>query len=81
MVVSVQFCGAQRRITRTHEIKVPLSETGQVRDVLDQIKRAYPGLFSDERAIMVSVNNKISTPERFLAADDKIVLLPHIGGG
>ncbi|MCD4717090.1 MAG: MoaD/ThiS family protein [Desulfobacterales bacterium] len=81
MVVSVEFYGAQRALTRTHEVKVPLPENGRVRDVAKYIGHRYPGLTLNEDNFLVMVNNKASTLNHILCYNDKIAFLPHIGGG
>jgi molybdopterin converting factor small subunit len=81
MMVSVQFCGVQRALTRTHEIEVPLGEKGRVRDVFAYLVECYPGLPLNNNSIFVTVNNKISTIDQPLRPNDTITFLPHIGGG
>ena len=81
MVVSVEFHGAQRKLTRTHEVKVPLLENGRVRDVAKYICHRYPGLTLSEENFLVIVNNKVSSLNHILDYNDKIAFLPHIGGG
>jgi molybdopterin converting factor small subunit len=81
MVVSVEFYGAQRALTQTHEVKVPLPENGRVRDVAEYIGYRYPDLTLSEESFLVIVNNKASTLNHILNCNDKITFLPHIGGG
>jgi molybdopterin converting factor small subunit len=81
MVVSVEFYGAQRKLTRTHEVKVPLTENGRVREVAKYISHRYPGLTLSEENFLVIVNNKVSGLNHILDCNDKIAFLPHIGGG
>jgi len=81
MVVSVQFHGGQRALTRTHEIQVPLQEDGRVSDVFVYVKNRYPDLKLSQEAVLVSVNDKVSTMNHVLNSADRITFLPHIGGG
>ena len=81
LLVSVQFCGSQRAVTRINAIEMPLEGGWQVKDILNQINDSFPGLTLDERDITVSVNNKVSTMHHNLNANDTIAFLPHIGGG
>ena len=81
MVVSVQFHGAQRALTQSNEIRVPLSGERRVSDVLLYIKNSYPELELNGSDFLVTVNNKVSTMNGTLNPNDKITFLPHIGGG
>ena len=81
MVVSVEFFGAQRALTKTAKVQVPLAENGQVRDVFTYLTGYYPDLTLSEEAVVVTVNNKTSTMNHALKPADKIVFLPHVGGG
>ena len=81
MVVSVQFCGFQRAITRTEELEVSLLDNSRVDDLFLHVKRCYPDLPLSRRDVTVSVNDKVSALDRLLKPADRISFLPHIGGG
>lgn len=81
MVVSVQFYGAQRALTKTSEILVPLQKDGRVSDIFRHVRSWYPDLKLSKKDVLVSVNNKVSRMDHVLMANDKIAFLPHIGGG
>jgi len=81
MVVSVQFFGVQRALTKTNEIQVPLTENGKVRDVFKYIRDRYPDLLLNEEGVLVTVNNKVSTMNHILNPNDNVAFLPHVGGG
>lgn len=81
MVVSVKFFGAQRALTHTREIQVSLSKNGRVDDVFVYLMNSYPELPLRKEDVLVTVNNKSSSMNYSLQADDNIVFLPHIGGG
>jgi molybdopterin converting factor small subunit len=81
MVVSVQFCGVHRTLTKRHEIQVPIFENGRVSDVFVYVRGQYPELPLSETDTLVTVNNNVSTMDHVLYPDDKITFLPHIGGG
>lgn len=81
MYVSVTFLGLQRAQARTGQIRIPLSNKTRVVDVLAYIKRSYPGLPFPEDAILVAVNDKISSMERILKNKDNVTFLPFLGGG
>ncbi len=81
MVVSVQFFGAQRSLTKTSEIQIPLTENGRVSDVFVYLIDCYPDLHLSEEDVLVTVNNKTSNMNHTLNPDDNITFLPHVGGG
>jgi len=81
MVVSVQFCGVQRSLTRTNEMEIPLPNEGRVRDVFAYLLACFPGLPLNNDSVFVTVNNKISNIEQTLRPHDTVTFLPHIGGG
>jgi len=81
MRVSVQFYGAQRALTGTQEILVPLSNNQRISDVFLYIRECFPKLKLSEEDILITLNNKISTMDQMLSPKDRIAFLPHIGGG
>lgn len=81
MVVSVHFCGVQRAHTKARQIEVPVIKDGRVSDVFLYLKESYPNLPLDEKDLLVTVNNHVSSMKHSLNPHDKIVFLPHIGGG
>ena len=80
MVVSVNFYGLQRKATQTDNIRISLKKGRRVTDVLTHIRECYPDLPLTED-VLVTVNNQVSTMDQMLKADDRISLIPHIGGG
>jgi molybdopterin converting factor small subunit len=81
MVISIDFCGIQRSITRTDKIDISLFDHARVTDVLKLLRDLYPDLPLDEKTVTATVNLEISSMDRVLKADDKVSFLPHIGGG
>jgi len=81
MYVSVTFLGLQRVHTHIDQIRVPLARETRVADVLAYVKASYPDLPIADDAIVVAVNNKISTMERTLKNKDNVIFLPFLGGG
>ena len=81
MKVFVTFCGLHRLMTKTDQIRVPILTQSRVDDILSYLKRCYPDLPLGEDAILVTVNNRVSSADRGLEAGDRIALMPHIGGG
>jgi len=81
MVVSVEFFGVQRALTKTAKIQIPLAENGRVRDVFGYLMGYYPNLTLREEAVVVTVNDITSNMNHILKPADTIVFLPHVGGG
>jgi len=81
MTVSVQFHGHHRVMTRTSEIRMPLSKDTRVKDVITYVSDLYPGLRLNDSKILVVVNNSITTMDHTLNPNDKITFLPPVGGG
>ena len=81
MVVSVQFHGVHRAITRVNEVRFALASNARVSDLVKRIERTYPDLQLSRDDIMVSINDQVSTMNHSLNPEDKISFLPHIGGG
>jgi molybdopterin converting factor small subunit len=81
VVVSVQFFGAQRALTKTSTLQIPLTHNGRVSDVFQYLMDFYPNLPLREEDVLVTVNNNTTNMNHALNADDKIVFLPHVGGG
>ncbi len=81
MVISVNFSGLQRKLTRKDQIKIPLSKETRVSDLLGYMRACYPELPLNENVLMITVNNQVSKLDRILESDDNISFIPHIGGG
>jgi molybdopterin converting factor small subunit len=81
MYVSVTFLGLQRAKAQSDQIQSRFSKNPRVADVLAYIKKHHPELPFPEDAILVAVNNKISSMERILKNKDNVTFLPFLGGG
>ncbi|MBW2324386.1 MAG: MoaD/ThiS family protein [Deltaproteobacteria bacterium] len=81
MFVSVKLLGLQRTLTQKDRIQVPFSKGTRVADVFAYIRESFPELPFSEKALLVTVNDKVSTMDRILKSDDDISFLPFIGGG
>ena len=81
MVISVDFNGSQREVTRTRRIDIQLKKGKRVNDVLSRVKDLYPDLSLKEDSYLVTVNNQVTDKEQILKANDRVSLIPHIGGG
>ena len=81
MVVSIEFYGTQRVITKTDSIAMPITEKTRVNDALEYVRRQYPALPLDEGMVLVTVNQEMAPLDRILRADDTVSFLPFIHGG
>jgi len=81
MVVSIEFSGMQRILTKTDGIDMPITEKTRVNDALEYVRHQYPALHLDEGMILITVNQKIASLDRILMANDTVSFLPLIGGG
>lgn len=81
MVVSIDFYGTQRAVTKTGGIDMPITEKTRVMDALRYIRHQYPNLSLDERRVLITVNQEMASPDRLLRANDTVSFLPFICGG
>jgi molybdopterin converting factor small subunit len=81
MYISVTFLGLQRAKARNDQIEIRFAKKARVADVLAYIKKHHPELPFPENAILVAVNNKLSSMERILENKDNVTFLPFLGGG
>ncbi|MBU2608660.1 MAG: MoaD/ThiS family protein [Chloroflexi bacterium] len=81
MVVSIEFYGTQRVITKTDGIAMPITEKTRVNDALEYVRHQYPTLPLDEGMVLVTVNQEMAPLDRILRANDTVSFLPFIHGG
>ena len=81
VVVSVQFFGTQRALTKTRDIKIQLTNNGRVKDVFRHLLDCYPDFPLKEEEAMITVNNRATNMNHVLRPEDRVVFLPHLGGG
>jgi len=81
MVVSIEFYGTQRVITKTDGIAMPITGKTRVNDALEYVRRQYPTLPLDEGMVLVTVNREMAPLDRILRANDTVSFLPFIHGG
>ena len=81
MVISIDFCGPQRSVTKTDSIDMPMIEKTRVADALEYVRRKYPTLHLDEQMLLVTVNQKTASLDSVLRANDTVSFLPPIAGG
>jgi molybdopterin converting factor small subunit len=60
---------------------ITIEEGKRVRDVLRLTIERYPDLPLHQGAVLVTVNNQVTTLDRALEKKDIVSFIPHIGGG
>ena len=81
MVVSIEFFGTQRIVTKIDGIDMPITEKTMVTDALEYVRQRYPDLHLDEGMVLITVNQEITSLDRVLRANDTVSFLPFISGG
>jgi len=81
MVVSIEFFGMQRAVTKTDSIDMPITEKTRVTDALEYVRHQYPDLALDEGMFLITVNLQMASLETALKANDVVSFLPFMGGG
>ena len=79
--VSVSFLGLQRMQAKTNRIRVPLTNTARVSDILEYVRACYPDLVFSEGEFLITVNNQASGMDVILRDNDNISFIPCLGGG
>ena len=81
MIVSIEFLGMQRIVTKTDVIDMPITEKTTVNDAFEYVRHQYPDLHLDKGMVLVTVNQKVESLDRILRANDTVSFLPFISGG
>jgi molybdopterin converting factor small subunit len=81
IVVSIEFFGMQRTVTKTHSIDMPITEKTRVTDALEYVRQRYPELPLDQETLLITVNLEQASPDTMLKPNDTVSFLPAIGGG
>jgi len=80
-VISIEFFGMQRAVTKTDSICMPVTENMKVTDALEYVRNRYPSLPLDKGMVLITVNQEMVSPDTVLKADDTVLFLPYISGG
>jgi molybdopterin converting factor small subunit len=80
-VISIEFFGMQRTVTKTDSIYMPISENMKITDVLEYVRIHYPSLPLDKGMVLVTVNQEMASLDTMLKANDTVLFLPFISGG
>ena len=81
MVISIDFSGSQRAVTKTHRMRMPITHTTKVTDVLDYVRRHFPDLHLHKHTIIAVVNHEAAPLDKVVRPNDTVAFLPPIGGG
>ncbi len=80
-MISIEFFGAQRIITKTGKIQVPLDGMKSAQDAFNFVRNKYPQLPIDDGAVLITINHVAVPLDRLLKPNDSICFIPGIGGG
>ena len=81
MVVSIEFFGMQRAVTKTDRIDMTITAKTRVTDALEYVRLQYPDLPLDEGMVIVTINQEIASRNTVLRDNDIVSFLPLIMGG
>jgi molybdopterin converting factor small subunit len=81
IVVSIEFFGMQRAVTKTDSIDMPITEKTRVTDALEYVRQRYPELPLDQETLLITINHEQASPDTMLKPNDTVSFLPAIGGG
>lgn len=80
-LISIEFFGMQRTVTKTDSICMPITENMNVTEALEYVRNQYPGLPLDKGMVLITVNQEMASPDTVLQANDTVLFLPFISGG
>lgn len=72
--------GITREIIGKHEISINSGNIAEVKDLLAQLKEAYPAL-AKLKSLLVAVNDEYAEESQELSEHDEIALIPPVSGG
>ena len=81
MIVTIEFLGMQRQVTKTDSLDMPITEETKVNDALEYVRQQYPSLNLDYSMVIITVNHETASLDRVLNANDTVSFIPIIGGG
>ncbi len=81
MMISIEFFGMQRVLTKTGGIDMPITDKSRVNDALEYVKCRYPDLPLEEGMFLPVVNEEMVSLDTLLVSSDTVAFLPAIGGG
>jgi molybdopterin converting factor small subunit len=80
-LISIEFFGMQRAVTKTESIYMPISENMKVTDALEYVRNQYPNLPLDNGMVLITVNQEMASLDTMLKHNDTVLFLPFISGG
>ena len=81
MKVRVRCFAAAREIVGTGELVVEIPEGSTLTQLVDEIRRQFPGLAGLAGSLLLSINREYAPLNRRLAAGDEVALIPPVSGG
>jgi len=79
--VTVLFFAQARERAGLSSITLELPSGSRVRDALDAVEHAYPGVAELRPHLAVAVDRELAAPETALADGAELALLPPVSGG
>jgi len=81
MKVRVRCFAAAREIVGSGELIVDLPEGSTLTQLFDRVQGQFPRLQGLAGSLLFSVNREYAPPDKRLAADDEVALIPPVSGG
>ena len=81
MEIEVRFFALYRERAGCSQCSLELSAGASVADLVDEVRRRYPGLAPAEVNIVVAVNTDYAEPDTVLNERDEVCLIPPVSGG
>jgi len=80
MQLNILLFGITKEIVGQQQLKVELSESATVPDLLQHLQQQYPAL-RELQSLMVAVNDEYSHEHQPLKESDEVALIPPVSGG
>jgi molybdopterin converting factor subunit 1 len=80
MKYKINLFGITRDIVGSNITEVEMSQSGDVKAVLEELKSNYPKL-KDIKSLLVAVNSEYAESDLMLHENDEIALIPPVSGG
>ena len=81
MEIKVRFFALYRERAGCSQSSLDLPAGARVADLVDEVRRQYPGLAPAEVSIVVAVNADYAEPDTVLNERDEVCLIPPVSGG
>ena len=81
MMVRVRLFAFFREATGASTVELELGSTSTVRDLLSELRRAYPRVGPSIEQAMIAVNLEYVGPDYGLCENDEVAIIPPVSGG